>query len=229
MDQMERIIKTFEYDDFNRFDHCLVSQKLEEIRNGIVENVIPKQEMDKQFEQLFFEALQSPENNVKRLSFLELNMTNLSSYLTYFKSPNCKLDKVNCDVENFETLQTIVDFLANGFSILKRICLIDEMLGNEIDRTIYIFPPPSEHILEINYQGLLDQDQIKWINGVLDGPNCQLEIFASSFFEDDYSEKFYFLIKKRLLMVAISSARVGANSSLKRFPMELQRMLFTFL
>jgi hypothetical protein len=76
---------------------------------------------------------------------------------------------------------------------------------------------------------LLNRDKIQRISEIFDGPNCLLESFASTLFERKYSGKCYFGKQKRLLMMTIALARVGDNSSLKRFPMELQRMLSTFL
>jgi hypothetical protein len=226
---MESKIETHEYEYFDTVDHCSVFQKLDGIRNGIVENLIFKQEIDKQFEALFFKALESVENNVKRIIFFELNMNNLSSYLTYFKSPNCKVNYIYCFVEDFETLFAIVDFVANGFSTLKRICLIDEMVANRIDGMVLLHSPDHYHTFGIKYRGLLNQDQIRRISGIVNGPNCHLETFAATFFEKDYSEKFWLQKQKRLLMMTIALALVGNSSSLKRFPMELQRMLSTFL
>jgi hypothetical protein len=200
-------------------------RSFEHIRNGYFQHVLMPRVMDKHFESSLFQALESPQNKVQRIEGFDIDTTNVDYLTSWLKSSNCKLESFECDIEDFETLQKMVEFVANGFSTMKIVGLYEVPQRNDV----HLYSPPPDHILIINYQGLLDQDQIKWINGVLDGPNCQLEIFASSFFERDYPKQFYFRMKKRLLMMAIASARVGTNSSLKRFPMELQRMLSTFL
>jgi hypothetical protein len=77
----------------------------------------------------------------------------------------------------------------------------------------------------------VDDSKRELIKDVLESHTCRLTYFNNPTFVLAYLNQFKARQKKRLVMITIASAssRVGRNSSLRRFPTELQRMLSIFL
>jgi hypothetical protein len=157
-------------------------------------------------------------------------------FLDCLKSDNCKLTSLCVELISYESyFSDLFDCLASGYSKIEILNLerLDESLLVS-DSFLNLISSYRSPVREIVF-GISNDSNSKLIERALEraleSHSCQLTWVTNLKYDIPYFKDFKARQKKRLVMITIASAssRVGRNSSLRRFPTELQRMLSIFL
>lgn len=213
------------------------------IRNGLIKRIDLTSLILPKYAYMLFQSLKHPNNVVKALSLAITKKCQVVAFMDFLKSPNCKLTNLCCGDSTPELVCCLCEYLANGNSQIKSLSIFAISLDIDDDyddlyllsSVLHLISSWKSPVRDFVFSGLghFDNASRELINGALESQSCQLTYFYNPMIGMSYLSRFKIRQKKRRLMVSIAlvccSYQAGQTSTLRRFPIELQRMLSDFL